>query len=299
MWQDHQHLSLDLGDGQLSAVVVNRKGPSFKNSSGARVPVNQFVALPKNRLESIVSARSIGLASILVLQLALFPALARGRAASQDQQRQPLGSLTALGDMYVNDSHPPGESTIFSGDTLRTSQTGSATFTSSGKGSLKVSPGSELAFPGNPQYMAELKSGTVVMTSLSGPAGVNLRAGDFALVAVTQGEESTSKIEKAPDGSFLISCLQGSIGVIPIAGASGLFLQAGQSVRISPQGELAAVEQQVTPAPEPVKPAGAQKKSNTGWIILAIAGGGGAAGAAAALGHGKGSSPPVSPAARQ
>jgi hypothetical protein len=263
------------------------------------VPLNQYVTLPKNKLESIVLVRSLGLASMLVLQLVLFPALARGRAASQEQQRQPLGSLTALGDVYVNDSHPPGESTIFSGDTLRTSQTGSATFTTSGKGSLKVSPESQLAFPGNPQYVAELKSGTVVMTSLSGPSGINLRAGDFAVVAVTQGEESTSKIEKAPDGSFLISCLQGSVGVIPLQGANGLFLQAGQSVRISPQGELAAVEQQATAPPEPAKPAGVQKKSNTGWIILAVAGGGGAAAAAAAAGHGGGSSPPVSPAARQ
>jgi hypothetical protein len=263
------------------------------------VPVTQFVALPKSKLESTVSARSLALASIFVLQLMLFPALALGRAASQEQQRQPLGSLTALGDVYVNDSHPPAESTIFSGDTLRTSQTGNATFTTSGKGSLKVSPETQLAFPGNPQYMAELKSGTAVMTSLSGSAGISLRAGDFAVVAVTQGEESTSKIEKAPDGSFLISCLEGSMGVIPLQGANGLFLQAGQSMRISPKGELSAVEQQVPPPPEPVKPAGVQKKSNAGWIILAIAGGGGAAGAAAALGHGKGSSPPVSPAARQ
>ena len=259
--------------------------------------MSQFMALRGKRPEPIVLTRDIVLSTILVLQLALFPALAQGRAGSQEQQRQPLGSLTVVGDVYVNESRPPAESTIFSGDALRAAPGGNATFTTSGKGSLKVSPDSQLVFPGNPQYVAELKSGTVVMTSLSGPASINLRVGDYALAAVTQGEESTSKIEKSTDGAFLITCLQGSVGVIPLQGANGLFLQAGQSVRISTQGELTAVEQQPTPAP--VQPtSGVQKKSNAGWIILAVAGGGGAAGAAAALGHGGGKSP-VSPAARQ
>jgi hypothetical protein len=259
------------------------------------VPVNHLMALREKKPETIVLIRDFVLASILVSQLVLFPALTQGRAASQEPQRQPLGSLTVVGDVYVNESRPPGESTIFSGDMLRTAPGGNATFTTSGKGSLKVSPDSQLVFPGNPQYVAELKSGTVVMTSLSGPASINLRVGDYALAAVTSGEESTSKIEKSTDGSFLITCLQGSVGVIPLQGANGLFLQAGQLVRISPQGELTAVEQQPTPAQQT---SGVQKKSNAGWIILAVAGGGGAAGAAAALGHGGGKSP-VSPAARQ
>jgi hypothetical protein len=257
--------------------------------------VNQFVALPKNKLESMVSIRSLGLSSILVLQLALFPAVAQGRTASQDQERQPLGSLTTSGDVFVNESHPPGESTIFSSDSLRTTSTGSATFTASGKGSLKISPGSELAFPANPQYVAELKSGTVAINSVSGASGMSVRTGDFAVVGVTQGEESSSNIEKAPDGSFLITCLQGSVGVIPLQGANGIFLQAGQSVRISPQGELSGVQQQAITSPTPVQPSGTQKKSNTGWIILAVVGGGAAAGAAAALGHGGGKSSPLSP----
>jgi hypothetical protein len=258
--------------------------------------VNQFMALRGKKPKLTVLTRDIALSSILVLQLALFPALAQGRAGSQDQQRQPLGSLTTVGDVYVNESRAPAESTIFSGDALRAAPGGNATFTTSGKGSIKVLPESQLAFPGNPQYVAELKSGTVVMTSLSGPASINLRVRDYALAAVTSGEESTSKIEKSADGSFVITCLQGSVGVIPLQGANGLFLQAGQTVRISTRGELTAVEQQPNPTPAQPK-SGGQKKSNAGWIILAVAGGGGAAGAAAALGHGGGSSP-VSPAAR-
>lgn len=258
--------------------------------------MTQFAALPKDKARRRVSTPNLALITILVLQVGLFPRLVRGGATSQDQQRQPLGSLSVTGDVYVNESRAPGESTIFSNDALRTAQTGTATFTTSGKGSLKIASQSQVAFPGSPQYAAELKSGTVVMSSVSGSTGISLRAGDSVVVAVTAGEQSTSKIEKTADGSFLVTCLEGSIGVIPLQGANGLFIQAGQVVKISPQGELTAVEQPPA-APAPAQQSGVQKKSNAGWIILAVAGGAGAAGAAAALGHGKGSSPPVSAAA--
>ena len=232
----------------------------------------------------------------LALQFALLPALAHGLAASQDQQKQVLGSLSSVGEVYVNDSRAPAESTIFSGDALRTGAAGTATFVTSGKGSFKIASLSRIVFTGNLQFVAELKSGTVVMSSLSGPTGINLRAGNFAIVAVTQGDQSTSKIETAADGSFLVTCVEGSVGVLPLDGPNGLFLQVGQSVSISAQGELSAANAPVPPPSTPPQPApaSAQKKSYTGWIILAAAGAGGAGAAAALLGHK--SSPPVSPA---
>jgi hypothetical protein len=277
-------------------MVINRRRWPIWAPPVTGVWVTQFGALPKARAGRRVTTLNLTLITILVLRVALFPQPVRGGATSQDQQRQPLGSLSATGDVYVNESRVPGESTIFSNDALRTSETGSATFTTSGKGSLKITSQSQVAYPGNPQYAAELKSGTVVMSSVSGSTGISLRAGDSVVVAVTAGEQSTSKIEKTPDGSFLVTCLEGSIGVIPLQGANGLFIQTGQIVKISPQGELTAVEQPPAPAAPPQQ-ASVQKKSNAGWIILAVAGGGGAVGAAAALGHGKGNSPPVSAAA--
>ena len=93
----------------------------------------------------------------------------------QDQQRESLGSLSSLGEVYINESAVPVDSTIFSGDRLRTGDTGTATFTVSGKGTLKVLPRSEVVFPGNYQFTAELKSGTVVLSSVSGPRGIALR----------------------------------------------------------------------------------------------------------------------------
>jgi hypothetical protein len=244
-----------------------------------------------------VSGSRLRFVFILALQFALLPALAYGRATSQDQQKQALGSLSSVGEVYVNDAPAPAESTIFSGDTLRTGEVGTATFVTSGKGSFKITSRSQIMFAGTLQFVAELKSGTVVMSSLSGPSGINLRAGNFVVVAVTQGDQSTSKIESVADGSFLVTCVEGSVGVLPLEGPNGLFLQVGQSVSITTQGELSAANAPVPPRPstppQPTPPT-AQKKSYTGWIILAAAGAGGAGAVAALAGH-KGS-PPISPA---
>ena len=251
---------------------------------------------PNTRPNSLT--RALALVQILALQLLFLPSPAPGGSKSQEP-RQPLGSLSAVGEIYVNDSPAPAEGTIFSGDVLRTGANGVAAFTSSGKGSLKISPGSQLVFAGTPQYLAELKSGIVVMSSLSGAAGVNLRAGNFVVAAVTQGEQATARVESAPNGSFVVNCLEGSVGVLPLEGANGQFLQVGQSVNISPQGELSAAKQPAATANAAEKPstppvAGTPvKKSHTGWIILGLVGGG-VAGAGAALGGKKGSQP-VSP----
>jgi hypothetical protein len=270
------------------------------------VPLSRTSATPKNTRRVIVCAASRGLVCLLAIQLAFFPVVTQGGTRSQDPQREPLGSLSIVGEARVNDSQPPAESTIFSGDTLRTASNGTATFATSGKGSLKIFPDSQVDFPGNPQYTADLKSGMAVMSSQSGSTGISVRAGNSVVVAVTAGEQSTSKIEAAADGSFLISCLDGSVGVIPLNGANGIFIEAGQFVRISPTGELAAVEKPPAPsappsgppaAPPPsapTTPTTAQKNSHIGWILLAVAGGVGAAAAAAKAGGGGGATP-VSP----
>jgi hypothetical protein len=288
-----------LGCGQSRAVVVNKAHRPNKRPFPEGVSVNQTAGVSQNARRVVVSAGNPALVYLLVLQLAFLPAVARAGAHSQDPQREPLGSLTIVGEARVNDAQPPAESTIFSGDTLRTAQNGTATFSTSGKGSVKIFPESLVGFPGNSQYVADLKSGMVVMSSLSGSTGINLRAGKYIVTGVTEGEQSTSKIEAALDGSFLISCLDGSVGVIPLDGANGLFIQAGQFVTISPAGVLTAVEKPPAPstAPAPAAPTSqpsAKNNSHIGWILLAVAGGGGAAIAAAKAGGGGGSSP-VSP----
>jgi hypothetical protein len=230
---------------------------------------------------------------VLVLQLILFTALANAGFTWGAQEKQPLGSLNSVGQVSVGNAVVPAQSTIFTGDIVRTDASSTATFTISGKGSFEIASRSQLVFTGTQQYVAELKSGTVVMSSVSGPSGINVRAGNFVVVAVTQGEQSTSKIDSAADGSFLVTSTEGSIGIVPLEGApNGVFLQTGQSVIISPQGELSAPTTGVllnNTEPAPQTPT-TTKNSHTGWIILGVAGGGAAA-AAAALASRKSSTP--------
>jgi hypothetical protein len=238
----------------------------------------------------LVPGFTLWLVHLLALQLVLFPALADASAAPRAQEKTPLGALSSVGQVYVSNSVVPAESTIFAGDTLRTGEMATATFTTSGKGSYEITPRSQLVFTGSQQYVAELKSGTVVMSSVNGPSGINLRVGSFVVVAVTQGEQSTSKIDSAADGSFLVTSTEGSVGIVPLEGPpNGVFLQKGQAVIISPQGVLSAPASGVLlntePEEAPPQTPSAVKNSHTGWIILGVAAGGGAAAAAALAGH--------------
>jgi hypothetical protein len=201
----------------------------------------------------------------------------------EQQQREALGSLTTAGEVFLNSADAPAESTVFAGDVLRTSPSGTAMFTLAGNGSFRISPNTEILFAGGPQYAAELKLGKVVMNSLNGTMGITLRAGSSVVVAVAEGEQSTSSIEAPSDGSFLISCLGGSVGVVPLQGGKGIFIREGQSVSVSPQGELSAMSTQAevsaaAPGSTETAPAARQKHSHAHWILIGV----GAAGAVAA-----------------
>ncbi len=234
---------------------------------------------------------SLGLVQLVALLL-LLPALSPAQVLPQEKEREPLGSLTSLGEAYVNDSPVPAEITIFSGDRVRTGESGSATFDMSGKGSLKLSPRSQVLFSGKYEYTAELEAGAVVMNSVSGPNGFTLRIGNDVLVPSMKEHAALASIDRAPDGSFLVTCSDGAMGVLTLQGISGQFLQIGQSVSVAPNGQLFPVVQQAaTPGKSTFvrSSSGAQKAkgSRTGWGFLGLATAG-AAGAAAALSHGGG-----------
>jgi hypothetical protein len=99
---------------------------------------------------------SLSLGQLLAILLFLLPALNCAQVVSQEKEREPLGSLTSVGEVYVNDSVAPAEITVFSGDRVRAGASGSATFNMSGKGSLKLSPRSQVLFAGKYEYTAEL-----------------------------------------------------------------------------------------------------------------------------------------------
>jgi hypothetical protein len=231
----------------------------------------------------------LGLIQLLATQLILFPSLSRAQAAPPESERDPLGSLTSVGQVFVNDSPAPSEITIFSGDKVRTGESGSATFNMSGKGSLKISPRSEVVFSGKYEYTAEFEAGAVLMNSVSGPNGFTMRIGNNVVVPSFKERTASASIEKAPDGSFVIKCLDGAMGVLALQGSSGQFIQIGQSVGVAPTGALFAV---VQPGATPGKTTSSARtpKPSHSLAVWAYAGLGGAAAAGAALGlsHGAG-----------
>lgn len=240
-------------------------------------------------------AVALGFVALLVLQMFCFSSSSNALPIRQDQKqqeekKQPLGSLTATGEVYLNDRPTPAETTIFAGDTLRTGETGTAVFTMSGNGALKIGSQTQVVISDDPKFAAELKSGTVVINSISGPSGMKLRAGSAVVVPAVRSRVTAAKIERQADGSFLVTCLDGVISAVPLQGTSGQLLEAGQSVSISPGGELVA-QQEVTVKPSASSPHGGL--SRTGWTILGVAGAG-AGIAAAALGH-RGGKQSVSP----
>jgi ferric-dicitrate binding protein FerR (iron transport regulator) len=247
--------------------------------------------------QSCSSSLARWFARALAVQLLLLPALAAARPSPGAQTQQPLGSLSTAGQVYVGGTVAPANATVMTGDTVRTDPTSTATFTMGGKGSLQIAANTEVVFSGSQQYVAQLKSGIVVMNPLGGPSGISLRTGSFVVVGVTQDQQSSARIEAGSDGSFRVSCLSGSVGVVPIEGApNGNFLQPGQSITISPQGQLSAptatVATAAPPEEQPTTTPQSASKSKTPWIILGVAAAGGGIGAAVALSH---SSSPASP----
>ncbi|PYU30739.1 MAG: hypothetical protein DMG31_13345 [Acidobacteria bacterium] len=239
--------------------------------------MREKVRKPSAKIYAVI----FGLLQLLALYQ-LSSALAYG--APQEQQRRALGSLTTVGEVHVNDAVAPSDAPIFAGDVLRSAGTGSATFTWSGTGSLQIYPHTEIVFTGEPQYAAELKFGRVVMNSWGGATGMNLRAGNSVVLAVAEGEQSVSNIEAPSDGSFLVTCEAGSVGVIPLQGGNGIFIQAGQSVSISAQGELSAMGPQAGPSAGPISKEPVRDvrppRSYRRWILIAL----GTAGAGAVAG---------------
>ena len=237
----------------------------------------------QQRKSRAASADLIKLLALSLLLLLLTIAV-HGALPPQDEPRQPLGSLTRVGDVYVNDSPAPTESTIFSGDTLRTGDNGTATFVMSGKGTLKIAPRSEVVFAGSYLFTAELHEGIAVLSS---PAnGIVLRVGNYVLIPSFQDQTATSKVEANPDSSFHVFCLQGSVGVLTIEGKSGELLHAGQSMNISPKTMLSPILGRPRRTGQILRPT---------WVILGAAGVGALVAFASTQGGGKTSVSPSAP----
>ena len=249
---------------------------------------------PRQQRKGIASIVLCFAGPILILPMFLLTVPANAAAPSQDQRqnpkREPIGSLSATGEVYVNEKPVPIESTVFVGDTVRTGENSTAVFTMTGNGTVKIGSQTKLVISGDLQFSADLQAGTAVIDSISGPSGIKVRAGGVVVIPAVRSRVTSAKIGRQADGSFLVTCLDGDISTIQLGGTSGLLLEAGQSVNISPRGELSAQKHSGV-----TSTGGGQLgplKGKTGWTLLGLAGAGAGA-AALVLGHG--GSTPVSP----
>jgi hypothetical protein len=227
----------------------------------------------ENRKTSTFVAACLNVGLFLAL-LCLLSIPTWARTSQQEQSREKLGSLTSLGEVYVNDSPISVMSTVSSGDKIRTGESGEATLAVAGKGTLKIRPLSQVVLSGNDQYTAELEKGTVLLNSVPGSDGLIMRIGNYVVVPSVRSIAITLRVTKAQDGSFLVYCLDGKIGVLTVEGKSGQLLQAGQSLTVSAKSELLASSSTLK----------SKGHSHTRWILVGLAGAAGA-GAAAALTH--------------
>jgi len=243
-------------------VFESREGRRFKSSAAIAALINM---------------------NLLLVLFCGLPVPTYCRGSRQEQPREPLGSLTGVGEVYLNDNLAAGESTIFSGDRIRTTEAGAASFVSSGKGTLKISPYSQVVFSGNSQFTAELETGTIALSTNAGPNGLSLRIGNYVVVSYSQNQSTTIQVTRAPNGSVIVACVNGTAGVLTLEGRVGQYLQGGQSVNLT-EGSSSLLE---------TKP---EAGAHSGWWLLGGLGGAGAAAAIAFLVHGS-SGQSISPSA--
>lgn len=231
----------------------------------------------ENRKTTIFAAAGLHV-SLLGALVCVLTTPAWSRTSHQGQSREELGSLTSVGEVYVNGSPASAMSSVSSGDEIRTGESGEAALALLGKGALKIRPLSQVVLSISDQYTAELEKGTVLLNSDPGSDGLIVRIGNYVVVPSVRSIATALRLTKTQDGSFLVHCSEGNIDVLTTEGNSGQVLQAGQSLSVPAKSGLLAS----SPAPK------SKRNSHTRWILLGLAGAGAGAAAAAAFAHGGG-----------
>src|SRR5438105_6692827 len=118
-----------------------------------------------------------GLLRLLVALLLLLLAVTRARALPQEQERETLGSLTSVGEVYVNDSPAPAEITIFSGDRGRRWGKWSTSINIKGKGPPKAPSGRQTLLAGQEEIYVVVGAGGGRVDSNKRTKGVEAAVG--------------------------------------------------------------------------------------------------------------------------
>jgi hypothetical protein len=204
-------------------------------------------------------------------------------APAQTTDSKGIGVVQVQGSVSLDGTTAATGATIFPGDSIQTGPDGSVLVNMPGRGSLVIAANSSIIFPPVTQgsHLVALQRGKFALHILSEAAGTTAEFGKFVLRPII-GQGAEYDVEIAPDGSALVRCFTGTIGIIEAQGANSTFLNAGQSAQISATGSVerigaaGAPPPNSTPPPSSTSPSG-KSKSYVGWIILAAAAGGVAA----------------------
>lgn len=209
---------------------------------------------------------------LLVVSVAPTPA--------QTIDHKEIGSIQMQGSVFLNGTAGATGATVFTGDSLRTGPDGSALVNMPGRGSIVLAANSEVTFPaaGTGSHLAVLHSGKIAFRLLPEASETTAEFGKLVLRPVI-GQGVEYEIEIAADGSAIVRCLNGALGIIEIEGTNSTFLSAGQSAKISSTGVAELIPSpSATPPPNsqvqatqrPAKPA-AGGTSHSTKVILVVA----------------------------
>jgi hypothetical protein len=250
----------------------------------ARIKGVVTVPAPRKDLRALPAVWRV-VCCILILHLS-FP----GGMWAQKPAARALGSIQATGEIYLNGMRAAGEQTLFAGDTVRTGADGVAALTLPGVGILNMGPQTEISF-GTGRYLATLKQGTIGVRSFQSVENLDIQFGKIVMYLPSFEPEAAGTVTVGADGTALVECRAGSVGLTAIEGTEAVSLHPGESEEISADGKFRKVEAVAPPAPAstgqaPAPPqAAGKRRSRSGYIILGVVVAGGGVGAALALSH--------------
>jgi hypothetical protein len=184
-----------------------------------------WIMCPHNR------SRIIAVFSVFLLLASIAP------TPAQTVDHKGIGSVQIQGSVLLNGTAGVTGATVFAGDSVRTGADGSALVNLPGRGSMVVAPNSDITFPNIAigSHFVALHKGKIAFRILPEASETTAEFGKLVLRPVI-GQGVEFDIEIAGDGSAIIRCTSGSVGIIEIQGANSTFLNAGQSAKISENG---------------------------------------------------------------
>src|SRR5580704_13514492 len=142
-------------------------------------------------------------------------------APAQTVEHTGIGSIQMQGSVILNGTAAATGATVFTGDSLRTGPDGSALVSMPARGSIVLAANSDISFPNAAigAHMAVLHGGKIAFRLLPEASETTAEFGKVVLRPVI-GQGVEYEVEIAADGSAVVRCLNGAVGIIEIEGAN-------------------------------------------------------------------------------